>query len=202
MSHRFISSILTHKSHFIFANHALEWLPFHQVWQPFGRPEDALKGCITFIDANQRAYLSMKTGLDWGRSNDLCFCCKSRLFWLCVTQPSFPPSPLSLMEAKPRFSSGLLCVCLLISAPLFPFQHYNHYFSWHREAVLVCCFSLSFSMYLSMYLFICLSISPCPRLSIFLVCLFFVLSIFLSVPFLFLVSLITNTHAQGTAPQV
>lgn len=31
-----------------------------------------LKGCITFIDTNQRAYLGMKTRLGRGSSNDLC----------------------------------------------------------------------------------------------------------------------------------
>lgn len=91
---------------------------------------------------------------------------KAAVFWLCVTQPSFPPLPIpSLMEAKLQLSSGFLCVCLLISAPLSSFHHYNHYFSWHEEAVCQDCFSLSFSMYLSMYLFTCLSIS----LSVFLV---------------------------------
>ena len=201
MSHLFISTIQTHKSHFISANHALEWLPFHQVWQPFGRPEDALKGCITFIDANQRAYLSMKTGLDRGSSNDLRFFCKSRLFWLCATQPSFPPLPIpSLMEAKLQFSSGFLCVCRLISAPLFPFST-TIIISPDTEKQPWCAASLCPCIYLCIYLSVCqyLPVSVC---LFFLSVCFFVLSIFLSVPFLFLVSLITNTHTQGTATQV
>lgn len=92
----------------------------------------------------------------------ICTCvAKAAVFWLYVTQPSFPSLPTpSLRDVKQQLGSGLLCVGVLISAPLSPsFQLGTHYFSWHREAGLARRSPLPFSMYPSMYLSIYLSVN-------------------------------------------
>lgn len=157
MSHLSVSSIQTHKSHFIFVSHALEWLPFHQDWQAFGRPEDTLKGCITFTDTNQRAYLSMKTRLDRGNSNDLCFCCESSCL-LTVYKTAF------LSEGKQNCCLVQGPFVSVLFLPLLFFSALQSLFllTWRSSP---CAVSLSFSMYLGICLSTYLSVSICLSLS-------------------------------------
>lgn len=152
----YISSIQTHKSHFVFVNHALEWL------------SSGLTAILVDWRYTKRLHCiqTLTKELTWASQQGwievaVIICAsvaKNAIFWLCITQPSFPSLPIpSHMEAKLQLSSGLLCACLLISAFLFSALQSLFLLTWSSSpCVLLLCHFLC--IYLCIYVCICLSI--------------------------------------------
>lgn len=89
-----------------------------------GGAENTLKGCGTFIEAYQRAYLSMKAGLHRVTNNDLCFCksysllplCNIALVSQCQTTSDGSVTAASQGFILPVTSFQLLCVLFSIES--------------------------------------------------------------------------------------
>lgn len=111
------------------------------------------------------------------------------VFWLCVSQPSFPPLPIPWKLNCSLVQGSFVSVFLFLpSLPFLPLFSIAIIIYPDMEKQSLHSASLPFSMYLFMHLCVCVFGS---------VCLVFPLSIPFFSYFLFLLSVITNINTAG-----